>query len=140
MILKTIKGMTFKLFSETMRFFGRKSSDGFKIDQSSMNDEFVDAYDNMVNDIPISNASTTPTITTITTTDGPTDWKKSSLASKYNTLIMEMELVLAEEKTTTDKQKYIKLKERELELVTEIYYIETTILRMEISTIRAIKN
>ncbi len=97
MIIKTIKGMTFQLLSNTLRFFGRKSSDGFKIDQPSMNDGFVEAYNNMISDpidpnnnIPNNVESSVSISTTVSTSgeDKQTDWRKLSLASKYNTLII----------------------------------------------------
>ena len=136
--------MAYKIFCDAVQCL-ISSSGGFTINQPTMNDDALVVYDAIIESSkPSPPPSSLPKVE-VEAEPPPqpvvaaTNWRKSSLSLKYNELISEMEKVMAEQKVVTDRQKLISLKERELELIIEIYYVETTMIRMELSSLRAVK-
>ena len=126
MRLQGVKRMT----SYFLSFFRGSGSDSYDFGQTQ-NDEAVDILAGMSQQ----NEEPSQPPTSNMAVDVGACWRTSSLSSKYNTLLAELDANRASQKGVTDTQILYQLKAREIAIVTEIYYIETTLLRMELSNL-----
>lgn len=115
----------------------RTSSD-FLLETTTINDDMLKAYDTIV-EKHAETKQIIPLKTTIQSEVEVMQWRKSSLSTKLNTLLLELETNMESQKITTDQQILIRMKERQLTIITEIYHIETTMIRIELSNLRNIK-
>jgi len=130
--------MAYKLCAGASCYFNR-SSDEITLPittTTTISDGMLSAYSAMIQPTP----PEPPQNPKIQTANEVTEWRKSSLTSKLNTLLAELEKNMAEQKVTKDRQILIQLKERELALIIEVNYIETTMIRLELSSLRGKKN